>query len=195
MRAFFLALLLITYNLQLTASAQEEVADMKKAVMIIAHKDFRDEEFLQPKEILEKNGVSVTVASSSLSEAKGVLGAKVKPDILFNQINMNDFDAAVFIGGGGASQYWNDPAAHKIARDAIANNRILAAICIAPVTLAKAGVLKGKRATVWPSESGQLTAEGANYTSKNVEKDGKIITAAGPHAAKEFGEELVKALK
>ena len=38
----------------------------KKAVMIIAQNNFRDEELLKPKEVLEKNGVIVTVASSSL---------------------------------------------------------------------------------------------------------------------------------
>jgi protease I len=84
--------------------------------------------------------------------------------------------------------------AYKVVNDAVNRNKILAAICIAPVTLAKAGALKGKRATVWSSESGQLKAGGAIYTGKNVEKDANIITAAGPFAAKEFGEELVKAL-
>ena len=58
----------------------------KKAVMIIAQNDFRDEELLKPKEILEKNGAAVTVASSSLKESTGMLGAKVKPDILFTTI-------------------------------------------------------------------------------------------------------------
>ncbi|CAG1772182.1 partial protease I, partial [uncultured bacterium] len=56
----------------------------KKAVIIIASNNFRDEELLKPKEVLEKNGVAVTVASSSLKEATGMLGAKVKPDILFS---------------------------------------------------------------------------------------------------------------
>jgi protease I len=123
-----------------------------------------------------------------------MLGATASPDILLRDINVSDFDGVVFIGGSGASQYWNDPVAYKVVNDAINRNKILAAICIAPVTLAKAGALKGKRATVWSSESGQLKAGGAIYTGKNVEKDGNIITAAGPFAAKEFGEELVKVL-
>ena len=168
---------------------------MKRVVMIIAKNDFRDEELLEPKAILEKNGIEVKIASTSLNIAKGMLGARVTPDILVKDINVKDFQAIVFIGGAGASQYWDDPVAHKLAQEAFSQGRIVAAICIAPVTLANAGILTGKRATVWPDEAGQLNLLQANYTGRPVEKDGNIITAAGPFAAREFGEELVEVLQ
>ncbi|MBU1999205.1 MAG: DJ-1/PfpI family protein, partial [Candidatus Omnitrophica bacterium] len=117
------------------------------------------------------------------------------PDMLFTDINIKDFDGIVFVGGKGASAYFDDPVAHKLAQDSLKENRILGAICIAPVILARAGVLKGKKATVWSSEAGQLRDKGADYTGQNVERDGKIITAAGPFAANEFGEELARALE
>lgn len=177
------------------AVAQREVAGMKKAVMIIAQDAFRDEELLEPRQILERGGIEVKVASTTLQEVRGMLGVKVKPDILLSAINAEDFDAVVFIGGAGASQYWDDPQAHQLAREVLDNNRILAAICIAPVTLAKAGILKGKKATVWSSEANQLKSAGANYTARAVEKDGNIITAAGPFAARQFGERLLEVLK
>ena len=167
---------------------------MKKAVMVIAQDKFRDEELFEPKAILEKAGVSVTVASTILSPAKGTLGKEYKPEMLLKDVNADEFDAVVFVGGMGASQYWNDPSAHKLILDAQAAGRIIAAICIAPVTLAKAGILKGKKATVWASDAGQLLVTGARYTGNNVEVDGKVITAAGPFAAREFGEALVRAL-
>jgi len=163
--------------------------------MIIAENNFRDEEIFQPREILEKAGIEVKVASTSLKPAKGMLGGTIKPDMLTSDIKINDFDGVVFIGGAGASQYWNDPIAHRLARETFNTGKIVAAICIAPITLAKAGILQGKRATVWSTEAGQLKVVGqAIYTGKNVEKDGNIITAAGPFAAREFGDELVKAL-
>ncbi|RLE06522.1 DJ-1 family protein [Candidatus Aerophobetes bacterium] len=166
----------------------------KKAVMIIAERNFRDEELLKPKEILEKRGVKVTVASTSLNVAKGMLGARVKPDILVKEIKVDDYDAIIFVGGSGASQYWNDPLAHNIAKETVKKNKILCAICIAPVTLANAGVLSGKKATVWPSEKGKLEAKGASYTGNPVQVEGKIITAEGPQAAEEFGRSIVEAL-
>jgi protease I len=124
-----------------------------------------------------------------------MLGATVKADLLISNINIKEFDVIVFVGGSGSSQYWNNPVAHKIAQDALSANKIVAAICIAPVTLANAGILKGKRATVFSSEVGQLKAKGASYTGRAVEKDGNIITASGPDAVKEFAGELVKALR
>lgn len=189
-----ITLCVVFLNLSITGYTQKEVG-MKKVVMIIARNDFRDEELFLPKEILEKSGIEVNVASTSLDVAKGMLGGTVRPDMLMSDINVSDFDAIVFIGGAGASQYWNDGVAHKLARDAFNTNKIIAAICIAPVTLAKAGILNGKRATVWSTEAGQLkVVGGAIYTGKNVEKDGNIITAAGPFAASQFGDELLKAL-
>ncbi|MCM8770791.1 MAG: DJ-1/PfpI family protein [Candidatus Omnitrophica bacterium] len=168
---------------------------MKKVVMIIAPEGFRDEELLEPKKILEEAGISVTVASTTTSRAKGMLGAIVSPDVTLTQVKVDDFDAVIFVGGVGASQYWDDPLAHRIAQEIIAQDKVLGAICIAPVTLANAGLLKGKRATVWSSEAGQLKRQGALYTGKAVEEDGKIVTASGPTAAKEFGQTILKLLK
>ncbi|RLE07865.1 hypothetical protein DRJ00_07325, partial [Candidatus Aerophobetes bacterium] len=46
----------------------------KKAVMVIAEKNFRDEELFEPKKILEAEGVKVIVASTSFNIARGMLG-------------------------------------------------------------------------------------------------------------------------
>ncbi|MEM2928970.1 MAG: DJ-1/PfpI family protein [Nitrososphaerota archaeon] len=165
-----------------------------KIVMIIAEKDFRDEELQKPKEILEKYGAKVVIASSTTNIATGMLGMKIKPDILLNEINIEEYNAIIFVGGSGASQYWNDPIAHSIAKEAIKKDKILCAICIAPVTLANAGILQGKKATVWPSEAEKIKNMGAIYTGASVEIDEKIITANGPAAAEEFGEAIAKAL-
>lgn len=166
----------------------------KKAVMIIACNNFRDEELLKPKEVLEKNGVTVTVASSSLKESTGMLGAKVKPDILFTEIHVTNYDAIIFVGGSGSSEYWDNPTAHKIANDANNAKKIVGAICIAPVTLAKAGLLKNKKATTYSSTVADIKSADANYTGADVERDGNIITASGPAAAQKFGEAIIKAL-
>ena len=141
-----------------------------------------------------KSNFEVDTYSSSTGTAKGMLGATVKVDKTIDQLKVEDYDAIVFVGGVGSSEYWDNPVTHKIAQEAVKQNKVLAAICIAPVTLAKAGVLKDKNATVYSSESGQLKKYNANYTAKDVEVDGNIVTAAGPHAAKQFGETIKKLL-
>jgi len=173
----------------------EMAAGGKKAVLIIAHKNFRDEEFLRPKEILEKNGVEVTVASSAMGPARGMLGVVVEPDMLVGDINVSDYDAVVFIGGSGSSEFFDNQTAHSIAQQAAASGKLLGAICIAPSTLANAEILVGRRATSYPSEEGNLKSKGAIFTGTGVETDGKIITADGPSSAEQFGQALIDALK
>ncbi|WP_084222195.1 DJ-1/PfpI family protein [Thermodesulfobacterium hydrogeniphilum] len=167
----------------------------KKILMIIAFQNFRDEELLIPKKLFEKEGYQVVIASSSLKPAKGMLGALVTPQILIDQVNVDDYDAIVFVGGIGAQEYFHNPVAHKIAREAVVKGKVLGAICLAPRILAEAGVLKGKKATVWQSEGKALEEKGAIYTGKPVEIDGKIVTGAGPFAAEEFAKAILNLLK
>ena len=166
----------------------------KRVVMVIAEKDFRDEELFEPKAVLEKAGVKVDVACTNKRQAKGTMGATITPDMLVSGINTADYDAVIFVGGNGSHQYWNDPTAHSIAKEAAASGKVVAAICIAPVILANAGLLDGKKATVWPAEAETLRDKGIDYTGKAVEVDCNVITANGPASAKAFGEALVKKL-
>jgi protease I len=176
-------------------AVEEQTLTGKKIVMIIASQNFRDEELLQPKNILTEKGAEVKVACASLETAKGMLGAEVKPDLLVSEIKPEDWDAIILIGGTGASQYWDDSSIHSMLNEAVKQNKIVGAICIAPVTLANAGILSGKKATVSGSETQKLADKGAVCTGKDVERDGNIITASGPQAAKEFGNAIAQALK
>ena len=191
--ATVLASLVVSVALIPSQGKAEPIGE-KKVVMIVAQRNFRDEELEEPKAILEKNGIKVTIASSSKDIAIGMLGATIKPNMLISEIKVEEYDAIIFVGGQGASYYWNDPTAHKIVKQAIEKGKIVAAICIAPVTLANARILKDKKATVWPSEADKLTEKGAIYTGIKVEVDDNIITAVGPEQAEEFGEAIVKAL-
>ncbi|MEW6103021.1 MAG: DJ-1/PfpI family protein [bacterium] len=169
--------------------------EVKKSVcMIVASSDFRDEEFTEPKRIFETSGIKVVVASSKLSPSKGYFGAVAKPEILVENINVDEFDAIVFIGGSGASEYFNNPKALKVAKDSYMKNKVLSAICLAPSILANAGVLKGKKATAFSSEKNNLIKNGAIWTGANVEIDGKIVTADGPNSAHLFGRTILNLL-
>lgn len=167
----------------------------KSVVMIIAFEGFRDEEYLHPKAVLENAGIKVTTASTQLGTAKGKFGAPAKVDILIKDVNTNDYDAVLFIGGPGCFQFHDDPLAQQIAKDTVKADKILGGICAAVTTLARAGVLKGKTVTSYPGERENIIAEGARHTGKGVEIDGKILTADGPQSAKAWGEAIVKALR
>jgi protease I len=166
----------------------------KKVLFVLAPKDFRDEEYLKPKEILEQAGVQIEVASRGVGEASGVFGAKAKVDKDLSQVSAEDYDGVIFIGGPGSSVYFNDESAFQLAKTAYEKGKIVGAICIAPSILANAGILSGKKATAFSSEEGNLKAKGAIFTGDEVTLDGWIITASGPQAAGEFAQEIKKAL-
>lgn len=166
----------------------------KKIVMVIAKQNFRDEEFQVPKGILEKDGAEVIVASSSLATSTGMFGASATPEVLVSDVKAENIDAVIFVGGSGASEYWNDKTSHELIKKMNDLGKVVAAICIAPVTLANAGILRGKKTTVWKSEAGKLEAKGASCTGKTVEIDGNIITADGPGSAEEFARAIASAL-
>lgn len=166
----------------------------KNVLMVIASRNFRDEELEIPRGILQREGAKITLASSSLNESRGVLGKTERPDVLLENVRTEDYDALIFVGGAGASEYWDDPVAHKLVKDVLGEGKPVAAICIAPVILANAGVLKGKKAAVWNSEAEKLSQKGSICTGAGVEVDGNLITANGPQSAKEFGERIVDAL-
>jgi protease I len=195
MKRILIVLLMLVLSLSLALAQEKEKPILgKKVVMIVAHKDFRDEELLEPMTILLNKGAEVMIASGSLDTATGMLGAKMKPGILISDIKAKDWDAIVLVGGQGAKQYWNDKVLHAILKDAVKEDKIIGAICIAPVTLANASILKGKKATVYEGVADKIKSKGAIYTSSDVEQDGKIITANGPKAAGRFAEALVEAL-
>ena len=171
-----------------------EILTGRKVLMVISSDKFRDEEYQKPRAVLEKAGVKVTVASSSLKEATGMLGLKAKADILLKDAKMEEYDGVVFVGGMGATEYWESPVAHALARSAHAAGKLTSAICLAPMTLANAGLLKGKRATIWKEVAGDFKTKGVVYTGKAVERDGKLITGSGPEAAEEFAKALLEEL-
>lgn len=174
--------------------------NMKKIAMIIGHKGYQDTEFGTPHKYFKEQGAQVDVYSTKKGLATGSINSSFNVEHTLNELNVKDYNAIVFVGGPGTLLVRNDSNSSKIAKEAIANNKILAAICWSPTVLAKAGVLKGKNATVWygpDAEYEMLTSEylqeqGAKYTGQDVTVDGNIITANGPKAAQQYAEAIWK---
>jgi protease I len=78
----------------------------------------------------------------------------------------------------------------RLAREADEGAKVLGAICLAPVILANAGVLRNRRATVAGTEARTIEAAGATYTGPGVTVDENIVTANGPKSSTAFGQRI-----
>ncbi|MCH7759391.1 DJ-1/PfpI family protein [Patescibacteria group bacterium] len=197
-----IAVILFSYlkNEKQETMSNEILAPQPNVLLIIAAEGFQDLEYQGTRKALEEKNIKVTVASSIKGKAIGKFGQEVNIDQTIDQVEVNDFEAIVFIGGPGAVEYINNVAAQQLAQAAIEKDKVLGAICIAPSILAQAGVLKDKKATVWSSDLDQsnikiLKDQEVEYVDQSVVVDGKIVTANGPAAAEEFGQTIAELLK
>ena len=162
----------------------------KKVLTIIAREGFQDQELAAVRTELKKAGFEIVLASTRVGSCTGKFGSTEEAAIALQDVRCENFDRVVFIGGPGAGSLVENEEAKSIARATVAAGKLLGAVCIAPLILAHAGVLQGKRATVWDSGGEQaaiLKRFGATYTGEKVTIDGKIVTGNGPLAAEEFG--------
>ena len=169
-----------------------------RILMVVAPRNFRDEELLVPKQLFESKGWTVQIASKNLRPgefATGMLGAKIRADLDILQAKTKDYDAVIFVGGSGSTVFHNDQNAHMLAFQAYDTGKVTAAICAATSTLANARVLVGKKATGWPSERENITAKSAGYTGEDVTVTGKVVTGKGPASARKFAEAIAKLLE
>ena len=168
-----------------------------KVLMVIAPEKFRDEEFTVPAAALQKAGIAYDIASKRRGSCAGMLGAKVNATLSFKEVDPRSYDGILIVGGGGAQSYlWDDELLGGIVKYLDASAKVVAAICLAPVVLARAGILKGKKATCFysPASSREMKAGGAVLVDKTVVTDGRIVTANGPAAATEFAETFIRSL-
>lgn len=166
---------------------------MKKAVLFLAE-GFEEVEALTPVDVLRRAGIMVTTVS--ISNELNVTGAHqitVTADALFNDIEYKSADILVLPGGiPGATNLYNHKDLRTLLQDFARENKLIAAICAAPMILGELGLLKGKIVTCYPGFESHL--KGANVTTQSVVTDENIITGKGVGVAMAFSLRLVEIL-
>lgn len=166
-------------------------------VLVAAPEGFRDEELFIPEDVFSAAGAFVLTASTTKRRIYGKLGGETEPDVHIEDINVNSLNALVIAGGPGAREYlWDNEALLRKVREADDKGKIIGAICISGAIPALAGIMKGRRGTVYPDPEAidVLKKHGEAYVDEGVVVDGNVVTAAGPQYAKEFAEAILALL-
>jgi protein deglycase len=164
-----------------------------KRVLVPLAEGFEELEAVTIIDILRRAGIDVVVASLAGSPVTGSHGIRLAADTPLGALAEQDFDMIALPGGmPGADHLKKDPRIAEIVQRLHAAGRPVAAICAAPMVLAAAGVLDGRRATSYP---GFLKdADKATVVGDAVVVDGGIITSRGPGTALDFALALVEEL-
>jgi protease I len=169
-------------------------------VLIMATDGFEESELFGPLEILQRCGADVRLASPSRVPIQATVrddpGKVIRPDLMIGEARAEDFDALLLPGG------LRNPDALRTNAEAIALigafaevGKPIAAICHGPWLLVEAGLLRGRRATAWPSIRTDLRNAGAQIVDEPAVTDGNIVTSRGPDDVASFTEAVIAAIE
>lgn len=146
-------------------------------------------------DVLRRCDIDVTVAGQSDLLVEGGHGMKIAADQLIMEVDVSDFDAVICPGGGlGTENLRKNQRVLDIVKSAFESNKLVAAICAAPAVLSDAGLLKGKRCTIYPGMESELEKGEGIPIEDIVVVDGNIITSRGPATALRFALQIAEKL-
>ena len=168
----------------------------KARVLIVATDGFEEWELFGPREILQKRGAEVVLASPRLDPIQATVhddpGKTIRPDLTVGEANADDFDALVLPGGvRNPDSLRTHPKAIQLIKDFAAQGKPVAAICHGPWLLVEADLLRGRTATSWPSIRTDLRNAGANVVDEAVAVDENIITSRKPDDVEPFTNAVI----
>jgi 4-methyl-5(b-hydroxyethyl)-thiazole monophosphate biosynthesis len=166
---------------------------MKKVFIHLAN-GFEEVEAITPVDVLRRAGCEVTIISvTGKREVTSARGVAVQADSLFENMDYSLADMILFPGGQpGSDNLTRHAGLKKIIFEFNRQGKMIAAICAAPMVLANAGILEGKRITCFPGTESAL--KGAICTGNAVEIDGNITTGKAAGAAMKFSLALTEQL-
>lgn len=125
----------------------------------------------------------------------------VRPEIEFDKINPDDYDALAIPGGFKNSGYYDDVFDERfqdVIRKFDNDKKIIAAVCAAAAPVAKSGVLNGRMGTTYDLTDiygrAYLADFGVNVQDKHVVIDENIITSTGPATGLDVAFKLLEML-
>jgi putative intracellular protease/amidase len=175
----------------------------KNILLVIPRNQFDEDELFKTRDFIESAGARVIVLSQNGKEATGMKKTRFQPHGMIIDWNKQEgvfgkYHAALLIGGKGAPKsLWDDTILPQILTDLYRAGKVVGAMGLSVVVLARASFLMQKEAS-GPNDERflkELEAGSGYYSTEPVTCCESIITARGGEAAKEFVEAVTSALK
>lgn len=174
------------------------IADAR--VLIVATDGFEESELFGPKQILERRGAEVILASPRLEPIQATVhddpGKTIRPDLTLDQAGAGEFDALILPGGvRNPDQLRMNAKAIELIRDFARHGKPVGAICHGPWLLVEADLLRGRTATSWPSIRTDMCNAGAKVVDEPAVADGNIVTSRNPDDVEAFTDALIQLIE
>jgi protease I len=169
---------------------------MAKVAICVAA-EYEDTELDFPRECLTRSGHDVVIVGTHAG--KRLKGRRGRSSIGVQRSSLEakaaDFDAIVIPGGLSPDRLRMDAAMVEFVRDAVKQDKLVAAVCHGPQLLIEADVVRDRTMTGWPSIKRDLINAGAVFRDQDVVEDGMIITSRNPERVEAFCAAIVRRLE
>lgn len=162
-----------------------------KPVLFLMAPGFEEIELCAPVDIMRRMEIPVTLCGVQSRQVEGAHGITMQADILLVDVDSNQYSGVVLPGGAASWILRDTPGVLKLVREMQMQEKLVAAICAAPIALEAAGIINNRHITCYPAEdvTKDITSA-ASISEAPAVRDGNLITGRGPGAALEFGFSL-----
>jgi 4-methyl-5(b-hydroxyethyl)-thiazole monophosphate biosynthesis len=163
---------------------------MNKSVLIPLAEGFEELEAVTLIDLLRRAQIDVVVAGlAGRYPIKASRGVVLVPDVALDDVLEHQFDMLVLPGGlPGAYHLRDDERVIALLQRHAAEDKLVGAICAAPLVLAQAGLLLNKQVTAYP---GVLSSTEYHLRESAVVQDGFVMTSRGPGTAMDFALAII----
>ena len=173
--------------------------NMTRSALVVITDGSEEMEAVIAIDVLRRAGISVTVAALSAAgaaaEGRTVTCSRnvlIRADALLTE-SIGEFDIIILPGGlTGANRFAESPLVGQLLKKQDAADKLIAAICAAPIALMSHGIGSGKRVTSHPLVADQMKRGPHHFSEDRVVVDGNLITSRSPGTAFEWALVIVR---
>jgi protease I len=166
-------------------------------------------EVMYPYQRLLEEGYEVDIAAPAKKKLQFVVhdfvdgfdtytekpGYTWEADLAFADVDPADYVALVIPGGRAPEYIRNDDDVKRIIRHFFDDSKPVAELCHAPLTLATAGVLEGRRSAAYPALEPDIQAAGAEFVDGAGVVDGVLVSARAWPDHPQWMREFIRILR